>query len=145
MVSKDDERKALDQIKKIINGLGPDSYIGAAIDSTVLELAADNIGNDFLITTTGKLEDAAAKLEESRKELREAMKTRDDLKTEINIISGRLEESERKAEGVRTTCEDIRTRNHELLEELTAAQKERDQMKQEIITLKAKLYDLMTA
>ncbi len=145
MVSKDEERKALDQIKKIISSLGPDSYIGAAIDNTVLELAADNIGNDFLITTTGKLEDAAAKLEEARKELREVRKERDDLKTERDIITGRLEESERKAVGLRTTCEDIRTRNHELLEELTAAQKERDQMKQEIITLKAKLYDLMTA
>jgi uncharacterized coiled-coil DUF342 family protein len=138
MVTKDEERKALEQIKKIIKGLGTDSYIGAAIDQTVLNLAEDNINNDFMITTTESIENASAKLEEVRTELRDTRKERDDLKKSIEIETNRVTEAHKKND-------ELRTRNSELLTDLIAAQTERDQQKQEIITLKAKLYDLITA
>lgn len=138
MVTKDEERKALEQIKKIIKGLGTDSYIGAAIDQTVLNLAEDNINNDFMITTTESIENASAKLEEVRTELRDTSKERDDLKKSIEIETNRVTEAHKKND-------ELRTRNSELLTDLIAAQTERDQQKQEIITLKAKLYDLITA
>lgn len=138
MVTKDEERKALEQIKKIIKGLGTDSYIGAAIDQTVLNLAEDNINNDFMITTTESIENASAKLEEVRTELRDTRKERDDLKKSIEIETNRVAEAHKKND-------ELRTRNSELLTDLIAAQTERDQQKQEIITLKAKLYDLITA
>lgn len=138
MATKDEERKALEQIKKIIKGLGADSYIGAAIDETVLNLANDNIDNDFLITTTEGLENANAKLEEARTELRDVRKERDDLKKSIEIETNRVAEAHKKND-------ELRTRNSELLTDLIAAQTERDQQKQEIIILKVKLYDLMTA
>ena len=136
--TKDEELKALEQIKKIIRGLGPDSYIAAAIDETVLNLAADNIGNDWLITTTEKIENAESKLEELRNEIRDIRKERDDLKTSIEIETNRVTEAHKKND-------ELRTRNSELLTDLIAAQTERDQQKHEIITLKAKLYDLITA
>ena len=138
MTTKDEERKALEQIKKIIKGLGTDSYIGAAIDQTVLNLAEDNINNDFMITTTESIENASAKLEEVRTELRDTRKERDDLKKSIEIETNRVTEAHKKND-------ELRTRNSELLTDLIAAQTERDQQKQEIITLKAKLYDLITA
>ena len=138
MVTKDEERKALEQIKKIIRNLGADSYIGAAIDQTVLNLAEDNINNDFMITTTESIENASAKLEEVRTELRDTRKERDDLKKSIEIETYRVTEAHKKND-------ELRTRNSELLTDLIAAQTERDQQKQEIITLKAKLYDLITA
>ena len=138
VVTKDEERKALEQIKKIIKGLGTDSYIGAAIDQTVLNLAEDNINNDFMITTTESIENASTKLEEVRTELRDTRKERDDLKKSIEIETNRVTEAHKKND-------ELRTRNSELLTDLIAAQTERDQQKQEIITLKAKLYDLITA
>lgn len=138
MTTKDEERKALEQIKKIIRELGADSYIGAAIDQTVLNLAEDNINNDFMITTTESIENASAKLEEVRTELRDTRKERDDLKKSIEIETNRVTEAHKKND-------ELRTRNSELLTDLIAAQTERDQQKQEIITLKAKLYDLITA
>ena len=138
MVTKDEERKALEQIKKIIKGLGTDSYIGAAIDQTVLNLAEDNINNDFMITTTESIENASKKVEEVRTELRDTRKERDDLKKSIEIETNRVTEAHKKND-------ELRTRNSELLTDLIAAQTERDQQKQEIITLKAKLYDLITA
>ena len=64
MVTKDEERAALEKIVTIIGGLGVDSYIGAAIDKTVLDIAEDNITNDWLITTTSKIESARKEAED---------------------------------------------------------------------------------
>ena len=46
MITKDQERKALEQIKKIVDSLGDDSYIGTAFEGC-FEIAAKNIENDF--------------------------------------------------------------------------------------------------
>lgn len=45
IATKEQERKALEQIKKIVEGLGPDSYIGTAFDG-VFGVAEYNINND---------------------------------------------------------------------------------------------------
>ena len=44
--TKEQERKALAQIKKIVDGLGEDSYIAAAFDGC-FEMAESNIANDW--------------------------------------------------------------------------------------------------
>lgn len=44
--TKEQERKALAQIQKIIEGLGRESYIGRAFEGC-LDVAEDNISNDF--------------------------------------------------------------------------------------------------
>ena len=44
--TKDQERKALEKIRKIVEDLGKDSYIGMAFDGC-FEIAAENIDNDF--------------------------------------------------------------------------------------------------
>lgn len=46
MVTKEQERKALEQIKKIVDSLGADSYIATAFDGC-FEDARENIENDF--------------------------------------------------------------------------------------------------
>lgn len=46
MTTKEQERKALAQIRKIVDGLGEDSYIGMAFEGC-FEIAAENIENDF--------------------------------------------------------------------------------------------------
>lgn len=46
IATKDQERKALAQIKKIVEGLGPQSYIATAFDGCFQD-AEDNIENDF--------------------------------------------------------------------------------------------------
>ena len=48
-VSKDAERKALDQIRKIVSDLGPGSYLEATFKGC-FELAESNIDNDFMIS-----------------------------------------------------------------------------------------------
>ena len=46
MTTKEQERKALEQIRKIVAGLGKDSYIGTAFEGC-FEIAEENIENDF--------------------------------------------------------------------------------------------------
>lgn len=62
--TKEQERKALEQIKEIIKALGPDSYVGAAFEGC-FDIAESNIENDFLC----RVENYLAELKECRKEL----------------------------------------------------------------------------
>ena len=45
MTTKDQERQAIEKIRKIVEGLGENSYVGFAMEG-VLELAKDNIRED---------------------------------------------------------------------------------------------------
>lgn len=42
MTTKDQERQAIEEIRKIVEGLGENSYVGFAMEG-VLELAEENI------------------------------------------------------------------------------------------------------
>ena len=144
-MTKDDERKALEQIKKIISDLGSDSYIGAAIDNTVLELAEDNINNDFLISTTSRIESAAREADTLRQELGEAKAKLETSETAYNIELNRLNESEVKNDNLRKEVakwESLATENNN---KYNLQAREIESLKAEILTLKAKLYDYMTA
>ena len=46
MATKDQEREALQQIKAMVAGLGPNSYIATAFRG-VFDIAEENIDNDF--------------------------------------------------------------------------------------------------
>ena len=46
IASKEEERKALEKIRQIVEGLGPDSYVAAAFDGC-FEMAEENIANDW--------------------------------------------------------------------------------------------------
>ena len=147
--SKEQERKALEQIKKILKGLGdnPDnSYVCRAFDGCV-EDAESNIENDF------------ADSYRSRYEYREAECER--LEEEIDKANERAKEAERRqkmAEGlVQTKTEEAdkwfskynaeKSKYEAALQETqngVAAAKTREQeLEFEIIKLKAKLYDMM--
>lgn len=54
MTTKQQELKALEQIKEIVAGLGEDSYIAAAFDGA-FEIAEANIKNDFVDSITDKI------------------------------------------------------------------------------------------
>lgn len=62
MTTKEQERKALAQIKKIVDSLGEDSYIAAAFEGC-FEIAEENIENDFACSMKQRAESAEAKAE----------------------------------------------------------------------------------
>lgn len=69
-VPKDTERAFLNEIKEILEGLGPDSYCAWAFEGCV-EDAEENISNDFAVSMRGRWEDEREAHEKTRKSLTE--------------------------------------------------------------------------
>ena len=79
MTTKKQEREALQQIKEIIEALGPDSYIAVALDGC-LEIAEQNIDNDFACSMKQRAESARDQVEalkEENRNLREQIEEKD--------------------------------------------------------------------
>ena len=73
--TKDQEREALEKIKAIVEALGPDSYIGTALDGC-FEIAEENIENDFACSMKQRVEAVVvenSRLKEKVKELEEKL------------------------------------------------------------------------
>lgn len=68
MTMKEQERKALEQIKKIVAGLGEDSYIGTAFEGC-FEIAENNIENDFACSMKQRAEAAEKDLKKAEKKI----------------------------------------------------------------------------
>lgn len=81
IATKDQERKAIEEIRKIVENLGENSYVGAAMEG-VLELAEDNIENDFTQSMKESAETAekrAHELEEENERLKALKATKEKL------------------------------------------------------------------
>lgn len=154
MTTKEQERKALDQIKKIIAGLGENSYIATAMDG-MIEDAEENIENDFAMSWKDRAQTAEKRLqnltEDYNRQITEASKRASELSNELNLATYTMNQEADRAnkgwarvkelndqikEGADLYTEEIR-KNNELISELEAKDIE-------IMKLKAKLYDLIT-
>ncbi len=146
MTTKEQERKALAQIKRIVEGLGEDSYIGMAFDGC-FEMAESNIENDFANNPKEAIHNLRVNLEaaqKSAKDNKEAYdrlyeRLQDKLEIKDDIIR---KDDERIADllgQVKEASEVVgaKVRENAELEAKVAMQE------QEIMKLKAKLYDLM--
>lgn len=100
MTTKEQELKALNQIRKIMDALGENSYIAAAFEGC-FEIAEENIKNDFACSMKQRAESAerkASKLELDNKDLRlaiqrakeSASKTRSDLEQKLLEANSRV-------------------------------------------------------
>lgn len=100
MTTKNQEREALAKIRKIVEGLGADSYIGAAFEGC-FEVAETNIENDWACSMKQRAESAEAKskkLELDNRDLRiaikkekeEASKKQTELQEKLNAFQEKL-------------------------------------------------------
>ena len=86
MTTKDQERQAIEKIRKIVEGLGENSYVGFAMD-VVLELAEDNIREDTAYSMKKSAEIAwekATKEEKENKDLKKTVEKREATISELN-------------------------------------------------------------
>lgn len=86
MTTKDQERQAIEKIRKIVEGLGENSYVGFAMDG-VLELAKDNIREDTAYSMKESAEIAwerTTKAEKENKELKKTVEKREATILELN-------------------------------------------------------------
>ena len=142
MTTKEQERKALEQIRKIVAGLGEESYVGKAFDGC-FEMAEKNIDDDFWNSMKDQrdLNEAEAEKwmgiaeaqkkekEDLRAELSASRELREQLENDKGFLLDKLHESQ---ENCKKNWNNFR------------AQEERaEALEQEIIRLKAKLYDLI--
>lgn len=108
MATKEQERKALEQIKKIIDGLGENSYIGMAFEGCIDD-AAENIEMDFGCSMKQRYEEAKAnaeyfqklasdldneneRMESELQELRKKVLTQDEHQAVVYALSQRVED-----------------------------------------------------
>lgn len=133
MTTKDQERKALEQIRKIVDGLGEHSFVGTAMEG-VLYAAEHNI--EYLEETS--LEEANKTINALERKVSDMEAERVGLMNTISTLKSVLN----------TRNDSIRQNNNEEYElnariaELEAAQAK---LEHENMKLKAKLYDMMTA
>lgn len=136
MATKAEERKALEQIKKIVEGLGgADSYIGTAFEGC-FEIARDNIDNDWACSMRQRAESAEEKVQCREAELADKEKELKELRKADEKLAGnhhRLLEDFEKMRIARIEAEN----KAGFAESLAAT------LENEVIQLKAKLYDLM--
>lgn len=137
MTTKEQERKALEKIRKIVEELGQDSYIGVAFEG-VLEDAEQNIEWDAAFSMKARLESADKQYKEVFDKVQEQNKR-------IEALEAENKELEDRNERLGQICADSANSS---LKNWNAFREEQDKLEaaeNEIIKLKAKLYDLMTA
>lgn len=82
MTTKDQERKAVEKIRKIVEELGENSYVGFAMEG-VLELAEDNIREDTAYSMKKNAEIAWERADKAEKENKDLKKEIEDLKKTV--------------------------------------------------------------
>ena len=153
--TKDQEREALEKIKAILDTLGPDSYVGTAFEGC-LEIAEENIENDFACSMKQRVEAVVVentRLKEKVKELEDKLAesekdyeaahaaahlVADEKDAEIQRLKTQVQELSEKLASAEEALEDAN-------EEAGSAEARSGEAQAEIIRLKAKLYDYMTA
>lgn len=142
MATKEQERKALEQIRKIVAGLGEDSYVATAFEGCFCD-AEDNIENDWALSMNGRWQDAEQKIEEYkaiRDELVEENKTlKERAERAEKMFNQKVELASKYFDCWQKSCESA-AMNMKRVEERDAHIAD---LEQEIIRLKAKLYDLI--
>lgn len=145
MTSKEEERKALEQIKKIVSTLGPDSYIATAFEGC-FEIAESNIDNDFACSMKqwadrleGQNKELTKTVAEQKAEIEQLNSTNQSLRQDRDAVSELLvKECKQNAEeinrlnGIIAECrKDSDYTEHQIQD-----------MANQILKLKAQVYDL---
>lgn len=149
MTTKNDERNALAEIRRIVDSLGPDSYIGTAFEGC-WEIASDNIENDFACSMKERWEsaredaahyhhacvDLTARVDELNRALDGAKEENAALRSEIGSASEERESLHEENSVLRRSLDETEFSSREKDAEI-------DALRDEIVHLKAKLYDYM--
>lgn len=155
MTTKEQERKVLEQIKKIVDSLGENSYVGTAF-AGCFEIAAENIENDFAcsmqerwLSADRKLNEANGIIEHLKDELAESKKDYEAAHAAAHAVA---DEKDAKIAKLKARISELLADNEtgsdciiKLNNSLVDAQNRVEAAENEVVRLKAKLYDYMTA
>lgn len=144
IATKEQERKALTQIRKIVEGLGPQSYIATAMTG-VFDLAEQNIEYDAALEFPEQIDSLQKQLSEAQQIAKKASADYEAAHQERN----RLQAAHGEA------CEAITERDRKIADLTDHLKEEHDlragaevmvqRRNEKIVKLKARLYDLLVA
>lgn len=144
MTTKEQERKALEQIRKIVEGLGEDSYIGTAFEGC-FRVAEENIENDWACSMKERAELAERNLVLERNRIMELQKEIEARETEVKEANEDAQHWRDKYHNLSKRFDELSGFNTQNWNKFREQEDRADALEQEIIKLKAKLYDLMVA
>ena len=146
MATKAQERAALEKIRKIVDGLGEESYIGHAMDG-VLEDAEQNIENDFWNSYRDRYEYMNVQFEKAEDDLVKANERAKEAERRQKMAEGLVQTKTEEAthwfnlyNTVKTNADTAKLEAHNSAAEL---QRKVEEQELEIMKLKARLYDMM--
>ena len=153
--TKDQEREALEKIKAILDTLGPDSYVGTAFEGCI-EDAEENIENDFACSMKQKVEAVVVentRLKEKVKELEDKLaESEKDYETINKVANEMINEKDAEIASLKAQVSSLAEtgrwnaeRCDEVRSEARDLQQRAEKAEAEVVRLKAKLYDYMTA
>lgn len=142
MTTKEQERKALEKIRKIVEELGENSYVGTAFDGC-FEIAEDNIENDFGCSMKQRAETAEEKLEAAGIIRGNLERENEDLRIKNKLLGERIEQHDKNYEDLRLMKEEYKQNALENWNKYREAQNALLVAEAKITELKAKLYDYM--
>lgn len=140
--TKEQERKVLEQIRKMVEELGTDSYIAMAFEGC-FEIAESNIDNDFGCSMKQRAESAERKVETEVQGEKAAEKDRDYFQKKASRLSGIVEELEEEKRNLAKEQREMGEKYSETVSKCKEQQERADRLEDENIRLKAKLYDLI--
>lgn len=143
MMTKDEERAVLRKIEKLIKSTEEGSYIRAAFEGCI-EDAEENITNDWACSWKDRAASAEHRAEDAEKRKSEAEKAARAAQAELEVAKATVQQEARRADKY---CElytkSLEARNA-MTDDTNAAKAEAEALRQQIIELKARLYDFMT-
>ena len=153
MTTKEQERKVLAQIRKLVEGLGEDSYVGTALEGC-WEVAEQNIENDWACSMKDRAESAERKLNALELRYKQDMermtackehleKSRDEAQEKAAENFQEALKRADKARALESRIQELEEAARKQQEAIDQQSTEKEQMALEIMKLKAKLFDLM--
>ena len=142
MTTKEQERKALAQIRKIVEGLGEDSYVGTAFEGC-FEKAEANINDDAAYSWKSDAEYWRALAHDERAKLTDLQEELEEAKEQVNEANRwQTFEKQRADDWYKSYCE-LSEVNNEKVKTIETLQGQIEAKDLEIIKLKARLFDLL--
>lgn len=136
MSTKAEERQALEEIREILSRFEPDSYLNTAFDGCLAD-AEDNINNDFMMSWKQRAASAADAEKIAKKENTELSLKCKDIQNLCDHLTKYINGLEKQKDEI---IRDMTGTNAALKETRETC----DKQENEILRLKAKLYDFMT-
>ena len=147
IATKEQERKALEKIRKIVDDLGPDSYLSFAFEGC-FDDAETNITNDWALSMNGRWQDAEQRADKAEAELKELRDQIKDLETRAShaeqLYNTTQASADRWVAKYHETDDEWTRCYNQMVDKYNEASTRAEALELENMKLKAKLYDMMT-